>query len=47
MDEGSYIDWRGERVLARTLGSKGVDCEISHRLERGKIILYKGMETFP
>ena len=25
----------GERVLARTLGYEGVDCEISNRLERG------------
>ena len=32
----SHIDWREERVLAKTLGPrKRVDCEISRRLERG------------
>ena len=32
---GSPIDWRKERVPARTVGPEGgVDCEISHWLER-------------
>ena len=31
----SHIDWRRERVSARTLGPKGVDWEVSHRLEKG------------
>ena len=29
----SYIGWRRERVPARTLALKGVDCETLHRLE--------------
>ena len=40
---GSYIDWRRERVAARTLGPEGgVDCEISHPLGGERSILYKG-----
>ena len=31
----SHIDRRKERVSARTLASKGVNCDIPHRLERG------------
>ena len=33
---GSHIDWRRERVPARTLGLEGgVDCGVAHRLEKG------------
>ena len=31
----SHINWREERVPARMLVPKGMDCEILHRLERG------------
>ena len=34
----SHIDWREEQVSTRMLGlERGVDCEISHRLERGSL----------
>ena len=27
---GSHVDWKKERVPAKTLGPKGVDCDVPH-----------------
>ena len=35
----SHIDWREERVPARTLGLKGVDCEIPRRFHPSRRVL--------
>ena len=44
----SHIDWRKERVLARTLGPEGGWIVMSHIGWGGEqITIYKGVETFP